>query len=137
MDNPDRRWLVGITLLVVFFSFGVLVCSLVIAALLFPGGTLDSIWRLKPGARADFQLLGGWSVALMGTVGTACGLAAIGLARRAEWGRRIALGVLSVNLLGDLLNAVLRHDAKTLIGLPIGGCMIAYLLSRRVRREFH
>ena len=71
----------------------------------------------------------------MGAVGTACGLATIGLARRAEWGRRFALGILSVNLLGDLLSAVLRHDAKTLIGLPIGGCMIAYLLSHRVRQE--
>lgn len=127
---------VGVTLLVLFFSFGAVVCSLVVAALLFPGGVLEPIWSLKPEARADFQRLGGWSITLMVTVGAASGLAALGLARYAEWGRRIALGVLVVNLLGDLLNAVLRSDLRTLIGLPIGGFMIAYLMSRRVQRWF-
>ena len=43
----------------------------------------------------------------------------------------LALGILSVNLVGDLLNAFVRHDLRTLIGLPIGGAMIAYLLIAR------
>jgi len=64
-------------------------------------------------------------------VGVACGLSAIGLARNAEWGRRLAIGVLTVNLIGDSLNALLRHDPRTLIGLPIAGLMIWYLLTRR------
>ena len=42
-------------------------------------------------------------------------------------GRRLAIGVLTVNLVGDSLNALLRHDPRTLIGLPIGGLMILYL----------
>ena len=67
----------------------------------------------------------------MAMVGAACGLAAVGLAKNAEWGRRLAIGVLTVNLIGDSLNAVLRHDPRTLIGLPIGGLMIWYLISRR------
>lgn len=67
----------------------------------------------------------------MAVVGVACGLSAIGLARNAEWGRRLAIGVLTVNLIGDSLNALLRHDPRTLIGLPIGGLMIWYLLTRR------
>ena len=36
------------------------------------------------------------------------------------------------NLIGDSLNAWLRHDPKTLIGVPIGGLMIWYL--SRLRR---
>jgi len=68
-------------------------------------------------------------------VGAACGLAAIGLARNTEWGRRLAIGVLTVNLIGDSLNAWLRHDLKTLIGLPIGGLMIVYLLSKKFRQN--
>jgi len=52
------------------------------------------------------------------------------LATRARWGVSLALGILAVNLVGDLLNAFLRHDLRTLIGLPIGGAMIAYLLMR-------
>ncbi len=69
----------------------------------------------------EFQKIGSASVALMAVVGTACGLAAVGLARNSEWGRRLAIGVLAVNLVGDSLNALLRHDPRTLVGLPIGG----------------
>ena len=67
----------------------------------------------------------------MVVVGSACALAAVGLATRARWGVSLALGILIVNLVGDLLNAFVRHDLRTLIGLPIGGAMIAYLLIAR------
>jgi hypothetical protein len=100
-------------------------------ALAFPGGFLEPIWRLRPDARLEFQKIGSWSVALMAVVGAACGLAAIGLGKNAEWGRRLAIGILVVNLIGDSLNALLRHDLRTLIGIPIGGLMIWYLLRKR------
>ncbi len=67
----------------------------------------------------------------MAVVGVACGLSAIGLARNAEWGRRLAIGILTINLIGDSLNALLRHDPRTLIGLPIAGLMIWYLLLKK------
>ena len=127
---------VGRTLLVIFFASGALICLLVVLALASPRGSLDSIWRLKPEAHTQFQQIGsGASIALMTLVGAACGLAAIGLARNAEWGRRLAIGVLAVNLIGDSLNAWLRHDPKTLIGLPIGGIMIVYLLTKKFSRN--
>ena len=121
----------GIILLVIFFAAGALICALVMLALAFPGGIWETIWRLRPGARAEFQELGHWSIALMAVVGAACGLSAFGLARGFEWGRRLAVGVLTVNLVGDMFNAVFRHDLRTLIGLPIGGLMIWYLTRRR------
>ena len=127
----QNRLPLGVTLLVIFFAAGALICSLVMLALAFPGGALEWIWRLRPDARAEFDGIGIWAIVLMAAVGAACGLAAFGLARRAEWGRRLALGVLTVNLVGDALNAVFRHDVRTLIGLPIGGLMIWYLSSRR------
>ena len=67
----------------------------------------------------------------MTIVGIACGASAIGLARRAGWGRRLALVVLSINLIGDSLNALLRHDPKTLIGVPVALAMIWYLFRKR------
>jgi hypothetical protein len=127
----QRHRSVGTTLLVIFFATGALICLVTTVALAFPGGFLESIWRLKPEARVEFQQIGIWSVALMAVVGTACSLAAIGLARNTEWGGRLAVGILTVNLIGDTLNALLRHDPRTLIGLPIGGLMICYLLKRR------
>ena len=132
----QQRLSAGTALLVIFFAGGALICLLVVLALAFPGGLLDSIWRLKPEARTQFQQMGsGASIALMTLVGGACGLAAIGLARNAEWGRRLAICVLAVNLIGDSLNALLRHDLKTLVGLPIGGLMIVYLLTKRGSRN--
>lgn len=127
---------IGTTLLVTFFAAGALICLVTVLALAFPGGFLKPIWRLKPEARVEFQQIGNWSVALMAVVGTACGLAALGLAKNAEWGRRFAIGILTVNLIGDTLNAILRHDPITLIGLPIGGLMIWYLVrkGRALRR---
>jgi hypothetical protein len=123
-------------LVVIFFAGGALICLLVVVELAFPGGPLDSIWRLKPEARTQFQEMGSRaSIGLMILVGAACGLAAIGLARSKEWGRRLAIGILTVNLIGDSLNALLRHDLKTLIGLPIGGLMIWYLSKKKVSVE--
>ncbi|HEU5248127.1 MAG TPA: hypothetical protein VFU09_13645 [Candidatus Udaeobacter sp.] len=125
--NPKRRSL-GTILLIIFLAAGALICLVTMLALAFPGRFLESIWQLKPEARVQFLEIGrAASIALMAVVGVACGSAAIGLARDAEWGRRLAIAVLAVNLIGDSLNALLRHDPKTLIGLPIGGLMIWYL----------
>jgi hypothetical protein len=74
-----------------------------------------------------FQSLGKAATWLMFVVGAGCAFAATGLWRRSLWGIRIALVILLLNIFGDLLNAVLRHDYRTLIGLPIGGAMIFYL----------
>jgi hypothetical protein len=127
----QRSRSVGTTLLVIFFAAGALICLVTMLALAFPGGSLEPIWRLKPEARVEFQKMGSASVALMAVVGAACGLAALGLARNAEWGRRLAIGVLAVNLVGDSLHALLRHDPRTLIGLPIGGLMILFMVKKR------
>jgi hypothetical protein len=127
----EQRLPVGIKLLSAFFAFGALVCLITIIALLFPGGVLDPIWRLNPDARVAFQKIGALSILLMFVVGSACALAAIGLVRRSPWGRRLAFAILGVNLFGDLVNALVRHDLRTLIGLPIGGAMIVYLLIAR------
>jgi sterol desaturase/sphingolipid hydroxylase (fatty acid hydroxylase superfamily) len=131
----ESRHPVGIILLAMFFGAGALICLVTMLALAFPGGFLEPIWQLKPQARVEFQQIGNWSIALMAVVGAACGLAAIGLAKNTEWGRRLAIGILTVNLIGDTLTAILLHDPITLIGLPIGGLMIFYLIRKGERRE--
>jgi hypothetical protein len=129
--NPKRRRIATL-LLAVFFAAGALISVITMLALAFPGTFLEPMWQLKPEARVQFLAIGrGTSIAIMAMVGAACGSAAIGLARNAEWGRRLAIAVLVANLIGDSLNALLRHDAKTLIGLPIGGLTIWYLCKAR------
>ena len=134
-DLARRRPLpIAIKVMVAFFAFGTLACSVTVAALLFPHSALDPVWRFNPEARVGFQQMGApLAVILMATVGTGCALAAIGLARGREWGRRLAMVILAVNLIGDIVNAVARHDPRTLIGLPIGGSMIWLLAARRMR----
>jgi hypothetical protein len=127
---------VGRILLVIFFAAGALISLVVMLALVFPGTDLESVWRLKPEAQTQFQTIGrGGSAALMAIVATGCGFAAVGLARNSEWGRRLAIGILTINLIGDSLNALFMRDAKTLIGLPIGGLMILFLVrTKRLAR---
>jgi len=118
---------IGMRLLALFFAFGTCMCALTIGLLLFPGGSLDSLWRLNPEAHAAFQLMGRLSILRMAAVGVACALAAIGLARNARWGCSLGILILVVNLVGDLTNTFVRHDLRTLIGVPIAGAMIFYL----------
>ena len=110
-----------------FFGFGAAMCALTTGLLLFPGTALDSLWSLNPDAHLAFQAVGSWSVALMLTVGIGCAFAAIGLWQGRFWGIRLALLILSLNIIGDLFNAFVRHDYRALIGLPLGGAMIFYL----------
>jgi len=118
-----------IKLLALFFAFGATMCALTVALLLFPGSALDSLWRLTPDARLAFQSLGSLALVLMGTVGTACLFAAIGLWRAKPWGTWLALIILSINMVGDLTNVFVRHDYRGLIGVPVAGAMILFLLA--------
>jgi hypothetical protein len=60
--------------------------------------------------------IGPWAIALMLAIAAACSLSALGLWIRAA-GHRMALAVLTVNLLGDTTRALIGGDLRTLIGL--------------------
>jgi len=94
------------------------------------------MWRLNPNARTALQGMGYWAAVFMLVVAGACALAAWGLRSLARWGHRLALLLLVVNLIGDTTSAIIRGDPRTLLGLPIGAALIAYLLSAGVRRQF-
>ena len=131
----SRRLSIWMKLLVGFFSFGAIACAVTTLLLLVPGSSLDVVWRLNPEAQIGFQQIGRiFSILLMSIVGIACACAAVGLARQRSWGRRLAIGILVVNMVGDFFNALIRHDLRTLIGLPIGGAIIAYLWKTGTRK---
>jgi uncharacterized membrane protein (DUF2068 family) len=126
----------GVTALSIFFTLGTIPSIATALALAFPGAWSDAMWQFKPRAQQDFSLLGVWAIPLMLVVAVACAGAAAGLWKGRRWGYRIALGLLSINLLGDVFNAFVRGDWRTLIGIPIGGAMLAYLLSPAIRKCF-
>jgi len=111
-----------------FFAFGTTMCVLTIVLLVYPGTGLDSVWRLNPDAHSAFRSFGNWAVLLMAALGTSCAIAAIGLWRGLRWGVQIAVMILSLNIVGDLVNAFARHDYRSLIGVAIGGAMILHLI---------
>jgi hypothetical protein len=112
-------------------------CLLTVMLLVFPGTKLDSLWSLNPDAHVAFQSVGGWSILLMLAVGTGCALTAIGLWSATLWGIRLGLAILLVNIIGDLVNVVTRHDFRPLVGLPIAGAMIFYLARGATRHSAH
>jgi hypothetical protein len=130
------RRIAPVRLIALFFGFGTLMSAVAALALAAPGKWSEPLWRLNPAARSGFEAMGNGAVALMLLVAAACAGAAIGLWLERLWGHRLALTVLSLNLMGDVSNALVRGDRRALIGLPIGGAMIAYLLSRPVRERF-
>jgi hypothetical protein len=121
----------GITLLSFFFVFGAISSGLAAFILLLPGTPLDALWRLNPRAREGFAPLGFWALFLMSVVCVACARAALGLWNRRRWGYWTAISILGINLLSDIINAFALRDWRTLIGLPIAGFLIAYLLRKR------
>ncbi|MGQ0703875.1 MAG: hypothetical protein ACT4PM_12150 [Gemmatimonadales bacterium] len=104
--------------------------------LLVPGTPLDRIWEINPRARTDLGSLGWAGIALMAAVSMACGIAARLLWLGRAWGRRLAITLLAANLLGDVAASLVRRDPWPLIGVPIGGALLAYLSSAPVRRYF-
>jgi hypothetical protein len=121
----------GISTISVFFAFGAVMAALSGAMLLFPGSGLDRLWQLNPQAKQGLTGLGPVGVVLMLAVSAACGAACFGLWRCTRWGLWLGVTILGVNLAGDLGNAVILHDWRTLIGIPIGGAMILYLIAKR------
>jgi len=125
----------GVTALAVFFIFGCMMSGLAAVMLIYPGSVLEPLWRLNPLAREGLHAMGVWAVALMLLVCFACAAAALGLNRQRLWGFWIAVVILSINLIGDFVNSVFAHNWRTLIGLPIGVIILAYLFANQ--RIFH
>jgi len=113
------------------FGFGSLASGLAALTLLVPQSPLERIWRLNPEGHRGLQSLGGWGILLMLAVCAACLSAALGLWLRAGWARWLAALILAINLVGDGVTAIVRHDARTLIGIPIGGALLLLLVKDR------
>ena len=126
----------GVKGLAVFFLFGAAMAGLASLSLLFPDGALEPMWQLKPEARTQLGSLGPVGIGLMAIVSIACAAAALGLRSLDGWGHKLAVALLGLNLVGDAASALFARNLWALIGIPIGGLMIAYLLQPHLRALF-
>ena len=119
-----------------FLFAGAFLSGVCVISLLQPGGFLDPIWQLNPRARVAFGSMGPWAPLLLGPVSLACLLAAVGLWRGRRWGHRLAFGILTVNLFGDIINAVTGIEPRAAVGVPIVVAILWYLCQANVRTYF-
>ena len=126
----------AITVLSVFFMFGAAMSCTASVSLLSSNTVIESMWRLNPRAHENLSSLGVGAVVLLATVSLCCLAAAIGLWTISRWGHWLAVGLIATNLIGDITNVVLGTEPRAIVGVPIAGLILAYLMSRRVRALF-
>jgi hypothetical protein len=125
---------VGVTVLTALFYVATVSSFAAALSLLEPGSALDAIWGLNPAVREGLLELGGRATALLFGSSVACAAAAAGLWIRQPWGRRVAILVLVLVMMGEFANVFFQGDALALVGLPIAGIVTAYLMSDRAKR---
>ena len=134
--NPRIKRPSGISALSFLLGFGTTMSALAARSLTLPGSAWQRMWSLNPRGHEGLAALGLVGIGVMTAVSLACLAAALGLWHGRPWGRQLAAIILVVNATGDLLNAVLARDPRTLIGLPIAGAILYYLRTDRVRAFF-
>jgi hypothetical protein len=127
---------VGITALSIFFLTGAAISFISFVSLLFPESFLEPMWRLNPRAYQSFASMGEWAIVLLCAVCAACASAGVGLLRGARLGYWLAVILLSINLLGDIVNTLLGTEPRAAVGVPIVLAILAFLRSRRVKSFF-
>lgn len=126
----------GITALIIFFLAGALISFLAGLSLLFPSTFFEAMWRVNPHGHEGLLRIVPWGVVLLFAASASCAAAAVGLWRRARWGRILAITLIAVNLLSNLINTVLRIEPRAIVGVPIALAILLYLRSRRVQNYF-
>jgi hypothetical protein len=127
----------GVIALGMLFVIGTCASFLSAVSLIFPDSFLEPIWDLNPHARAGFSRIGSWAIVLMISVCIACLFTTIGLWLGRRWGYWLAVVMLFVNLCGDVVNVITGIEPRAIIGIPMVGVILAYLLSKRMRYHFN
>lgn len=120
----------------VFLVFGACMAALAGTTLALPGTALDRVWILNKAAYRQLSSAGSPVGALFfllrATLATAC----VGWFKRRVWGWGLAVGVISMQLAGDLVNLVRGDYLRGGAGFTIAGALLLYLLRPRVRAMF-
>jgi hypothetical protein len=136
MIAQSQKRPLGIVALSVFFLVGALISLTAGLSLLLPGSFLEPLWRLNPHGHEGLLRIRLWGVVLLFAASVSCAVAAIGLWQPARWGYKIAIVLITINLLSDVANTVLGTEPRAIVGVPIALALLFYLMTRRVRNYF-
>ncbi len=126
----------GIIAVGIFLFFGAIMAALAGTTLVWRGTTLDRLWILNPRAYkelAPHEKAVGIPFLLLGVT---LAVAGIGWFKRRLWGWRLAVGIIGVQVLGDLVNAFMGDLVGGGVGFVIAGALLMYLLRPEVRAAF-
>src|SRR6266481_4931759 len=127
----------GITAVGVFLFFGATIASLAGATLAWPGTSLDRTWVLNPTAHRQLATLGKPAGILFLLLSATLAVAATGWFQRRLWRWRLAVAVITTQVLGDLVNFFRGDWLRGGVGFSIAAALLFYLLRPAVRAVFH
>jgi hypothetical protein len=122
-----------VTALAVFFTLSAGATLASGMSLLTPGGPLEPMWWINPGAREVFGRMGPAGPLLMATLSAASASAAAGLWRARPWA---AVVLLAVGLAATIANVVTGNEPRAMAGIPVLAALLAFLTSGHVRSYF-
>jgi hypothetical protein len=127
----------GMTTIGVFLFFGATMASLAGATLSWPGTSLDRMWALNPIAHKQVATLGKPAGILFLFLGVTLALAGTGWFKRRLWGWRLAVAVITTQVLGDLVNFFRGDFLRGGVGFSIATALLFYLLRPSVKAVFN
>ncbi len=119
-----------------FFFFGATMASLAGTTLIWRGTILDRVWALNPSAHKQLVLFGTASGMLFLVLSLTLAFAGAGWFLRRIWGWGLGVGIIAIQVAGDLVSAFMGQFVRGAIGFTIAGALLFYLLHPRVRAAF-
>lgn len=120
----------------VFLFFGATMVALAGTMLIWRGTFLDPIWALNTSAYKQLAPFGKTAGILFLGLSLALATAGIGWFLRRFWAWWLAVGIITTQAAGDMVNALLGQFVRGAVGAAIAGALLFYLLQPRVRAAF-
>lgn len=117
----------------IFLFFGGAMAGLAATTLLLPGTSLDGAWSLNPTAYQQLSPLGRKAGILFLLLAVVLVLSGVGWFQRRLWGWRLAVAIVTTQVLGDITNLVRGDWLLGGTGAIVAGALLFYLLTPRVR----
>ena len=119
-----------------FLIFGAVMAGFAGMTLLWPGTALDRLWTLNASAHEQLAPLG-WKIGIpFLLLAVDLAVTSWGWFLRRRWGWALSVGVIGIQVLADLLNAVRGDILKGALGVLIAGALLFYLFRPGVTRVF-
>jgi len=136
MPPPEPNRPVGFVPLGIFFYFGATMASYAAVTLAHPGTFLDRLWALNPSAHIQLGTLGPVMAVPFTVLAAVMVATGVGWFRRRRWAWILGVSGIAVNMLGDLVNALLGEWVKGAVGVSIAGLLLLYMTRPQVRSYF-